>query len=128
MIENKIQELIEALNANTAALLSGAASKPAKKEKPAKSEEPAVVTHTAEDSKAAAEVVKAQVVEAPKPVEITVTDIRAVCQLILDAGQKEKLREINTKHGIERATAAVGTDKAAVVMADLIALAESLKK
>jgi hypothetical protein len=52
--------------------------------------------------------------------------MREVCQQILDKGAKDKLREINTKHGLARATESIGTDKAAVVFADLKALAASL--
>lgn len=127
MIEQKIQELIEALNANTAALTGTAP-----KTKKAKSETTAEKIVTPPVAEVAAEPVS--VPPAPEPVapapapspEITQTAMREVCQQILDKGAKEKLREINTKHGLARATESIGTDKAAAVFADLKALAASL--
>ena len=127
MIEQKIQELIEALNANTAALTGTAP-----KTKKAKSETTAEKIVTPPAAEVAADPVS--VPPAPEPVaatpapspEITQTAMREVCQQILDKGAKEKLREINTKHGLARATESIGTDKAAAVFADLKALAASL--
>lgn len=126
MIEQKIQELIDALNANTAALTGTAP-----KSKKAKSETTAekIVTPPAVEVDAAP--VSVQEVPVTPPVaaptsEITQTAMREVCQQILDKGAKDKLREINTKHGLARATESIGTDKAAVVFADLKALAASL--
>ena len=126
MIEQKIQELIDALNANTAAL-TGVAPKTKK----AKSETTAekIVTPPAVEVDAAPVSVQ-EVPVTPPPAaptsEITQTAMREVCQQILDKGAKDKLREINTKHGLARATESIGTDKAAVVFADLKALAASL--
>jgi hypothetical protein len=126
MIEQKIQELIDALNANTAALTGTAP-----KTKKAKSETTAekIVTPPAVEVDAAP--VSVQEVPVTPPVaaptsEISMTAMREVCQQILDKGAKDKLREINTKHGLARATESIGTDKAAVVFADLKALAASL--
>jgi hypothetical protein len=129
MIEQKIQELIEALNANTAALTGTAP-----KTKKAKSETTAEKIVTPPAAEVAVEPVS--VPPAPEPVaatpapapspEITQTAMREVCQQILDKGAKEKLREINTKHGLARATESIGTNKAAAVFADLKALAASL--
>jgi hypothetical protein len=126
MIEQKIQELIDALNANTAALTGTAP-----KTKKAKSETTAekIVTPPAVEVDAAS--VSVQEVPVTPPVaaptsEISMTAMREVCQQILDKGAKDKLREINTKHGLARATESIGTDKAAVVFADLKALAASL--
>ena len=127
MIEQKIQELIEALNANTAALTGTAP-----KTKKAKSETTAEKIVTPPAAEVAADPVS--VPPAPEPVaatpapspEITQTAMREVCQQILDKGAKEKLREINTKHGLARATESIGTNKAAAVFADLKALAASL--
>ena len=126
MIEQKIQELIDALNANTAALTGTAP-----KTKKAKSETTAekIVTPPAVEVDAAP--VSVQEVPVTPPVvaptsEITQTAMREVCQQILDKGAKDKLREINTKHGLARATESIGTDKAAAVFADLKTLAASL--
>ena len=126
MIEQKIQELIDALNANTAALTGTAP-----KTKKAKSETTAekIVTPPAVEVDAAP--VSVQEVPVTPPVaaptsEISMTAMREVCQQILDKGAKDKLREINTKHGLARATESIGTDKAAAVFADLKALAASL--
>jgi len=127
MIEQKIQELIDALNANTAALTGTAP-----KTKKAKSETTAEKIVTPPAAEVAVEPVS--VPPAPEPVaatpapspEITQTAMREVCQQILDKGAKEKLREINTKHGLARATESIGTNKAAAVFADLKALAASL--
>jgi hypothetical protein len=52
--------------------------------------------------------------------------MREVCQQILDKGGKEKLRAINAKHNLARATESIGTAKASAVLADLKALAASL--
>lgn len=126
MIEQKIQELIEALNANTAALTGTAP-----KIKKAKSETTAekIVTPPAVEVDAAPAKVQ-EVPVTPPPVvaasDISLTAMREVCQQILDKGAKDKLREINTKHGLARATESIGTDKAAAVFADLKALAASL--
>ena len=127
MIEQKIQELIDALNANTAALTGTAP-----KTKKAKSETTVEKIVTPPAAEVAVEPVS--VPPAPEPVaatpapspEITQTAMREVCQQILDKGAKEKLREINTKHGLARATESIGTNKAAAVFADLKALAASL--
>jgi hypothetical protein len=127
MIEQKIQELIEALNANTAALTGTAP-----KTKKAKSETTVYNIVTPPAAEVAVDPVSVPL--APEPVaatpapspEITQTAMREVCQQILDKGAKEKLREINTKHGLARATESIGTDKAAAVFADLKALAASL--
>jgi hypothetical protein len=129
MIEQKIQELIEALNANTAAL-TGTAPK-TKKAKSETTAEKIVTPPAVEVDAAPAKVQEVPVmpppVAAPAAVaEITQTAMREVCQQILDKGAKDKLREINTKHGLARATESIGTDKAAVVFADLKALAASL--
>jgi hypothetical protein len=116
MIEQKIQELIEALNANTAALMGTAP----KTKKAVKTETPAPV-----------EVDAAPPAPAPAPVEaetseVSLSAMREVCQQILDKGGKEKLRAINTKHNLARATESIGTAKASAVLADLKALAASL--
>jgi hypothetical protein len=126
MIEQKIQELIDALNANTAAL-TGTAIK-TKKAKSETTAEKIVTPPTVEVDAAPAKVQEVPVtppVVAPTS-EITQTAMREVCQQILDKGAKDKLREVNTKHGLARATESIGTDKAAVVFADLKALAASL--
>lgn len=128
MIEQKIQELIDALNANTAAL-TGTAPKTKKSKSETTAEK--IVTPPAVEVDAAPvsvqEVPVTPPVAAPAAVaEITQTVMREVCQQILDKGAKDKLREINTKHGLARATESIGTDKAAVVFADLKALAASL--
>jgi hypothetical protein len=128
MIEQKIQELIDALNANTAAL-TGTAPKTKKSKSETTAEK--IVTPPAVEVDAAPvsvqEVPVTPPVAAPAAVaEITQTAMREVCQQILDKGAKDKLREINTKHGLARATESIGTDKAAVVFADLKALAASL--
>lgn len=126
MIEQKIQELIDALNANTAAL-TGTAPKTKKVKSETTAEK--IVTPPAVEVDAAP--VSVQEVPVTPPVaastsEISMTAMREVCQQILDKGAKDKLREINTKHGLARATESIGTDKAAVVFADLKALAASL--
>jgi hypothetical protein len=133
MIEQKIQELIDALNANTAALTGTAP-----KSKKAKSETTAekIVTPPAVEVDAAPAKVQEitsgtmpafPAIPTAAPVtEISQTIMREVCQQILDKGAKDKLREINTKHGLARATESIGTDKAAAVFADLKALAASL--
>ena len=126
MIEQKIQELIEALNANTAALTGTAP----KTKKAVKIETPAPVEV---DAATPAPVAPAPVTPplAPAPVEaetseVSLSAMREVCQQILDKGGKEKLRAINTKHGLARATECIGTAKASAVLADLKALAASL--
>ena len=127
MIEQKIQELIEALNANTAAL-TGTAPK-TKKAKSETTVEKIVTPPAAEVAADPGSVPPAPEPVAPAPApspEITQTAMREVCQQILDKGAKEKLREINTKHGLARATESIGTNKAAAVFADLKALAASL--
>lgn len=126
MIEQKIQELIEALNANTAALTGTAP-----KTKKAKSETTAekIVTPPAVEVDAAPAKVQEVPVTPPPAVaasDISLTAMREVCQQILDKGAKDKLRELVTKHGLARATESIGTDKAAAVFADLKALAASL--
>jgi hypothetical protein len=129
MIEQKIQELIEALNANTAALTGTAP----KTKKAVKIETPAPVEVDA------VPIIVPQVPFmppapqpfAPAPVEaetseVSLSAMREVCQQILDKGGKEKLRAINTKHNLARATESIGTAKASAVFADLKALAASL--
>jgi hypothetical protein len=125
MIEQKIQELIEALNANTAALMGTAP-----KTKKAKTETPAPVEVDAAPP-APAPVTPPPVTPPPAPVEaetseVSLSAMREVCQQILDKGGKEKLRAINTKHNLARATESIGTAKASAVFADLKALAASL--
>jgi hypothetical protein len=126
MIEQKIQELIEALNANTAALTGTAP----KTKKAVKTETPAPVEV---DAALPAPVTPppAPVTPPPAPVEaetseVSLSAMREVCQQILDKGGKEKLRAINTKHNLARATESIGTAKASAVFADLKALAASL--
>ena len=51
--------------------------------------------------------------------EVTMSAMREVCQQILDKGGKEKLREVNAKHNLARATESIGTVKANSVFADL---------
>ena len=127
MIEQKIQELIEALNANTAALMGTAP-----KTKKAKTETPAPVEVDAVPP-APVTPPPAPVTPAPAPApveaetsEVSLSAMREVCQQILDKGGKEKLRAINTKHNLARATESIGTAKASAVFADLKALAASL--
>jgi hypothetical protein len=121
MIEQKIQELIEALNANTAALTGTAP----KTKKAVKTETPAPVEVDV------APLAPVTPPPAPAPVEaetseVSLSAMREVCQQILDKGGKEKLRAINTKHNLARATESIGTAKASAVFADLKALAASL--
>jgi hypothetical protein len=141
MIEQKIQELIDALNANTAALTGTAPkSKKAKSETTAEKivtppaveqtiialNQPSIMMVPAHGDICTSATIPTPVTPPAPVVEISQTAMREVCQQILDKGAKDKLREINTKHGLARATESIGTDKAAVVFADLKALAASL--
>jgi|688.fasta_scaffold2067421_1 hypothetical protein len=128
MIEQKIQELIEALNANTAALMGTAP----KTKKAVKTETPAPVeVDAAPPAPVTPPPAPVTPPPAPAPVEAEIPEVslsamREVCQQILDKGGKEKLRAINTKHNLARATESIGTAKASAVFADLKALAASL--
>lgn len=88
MIEEKIDQLIAALNANTAAL-AGSAAKPPKAEKP-KTEEKKSETAKVEEKKPDA------------PVGPTMTDLRALAQQLVDAGRVSDVKDANKALGFAK--------------------------
>ena len=109
MIEQKIQELIEALNSNTAALLS----------KPVTQTELPLKTETLKKQEPAKTAAPTQ--EAP-----TIAEWREIAQKLLDAKQRVKIDEINQKFGLKRITEAHGTDKASAVFEQLKSAADAI--
>jgi hypothetical protein len=115
MLEELIKANTEALTANTAALIkmfSGAAAAPAAA---------AGETAAAKKKREAAEAAAAEAAKGP-----TLQDFRDMASKIVDADQGPKLEALATKFGLERVSAAHGTDKAADVFAELKKIASAL--
>lgn len=117
MIETKIDELVAALSANTAALLALGKGPPAAAGAPAE-------TAAAKKKREAAEAAAAAAASAPAGP--TLDDFRTIAGKIVEAGQGKKIEELAKKHGLARVSAAFGTDKAQEVYDALKAIDSSL--
>lgn len=113
MIEDKIDALIAALNANTEALLGrGQTALPLTADKPAKKEAPKKET--------------APAVDAPVTTDLSIEAFQKVGHAIIDARHAKNLEPANapikalaTEYGVKKISEVSGTDKAGEVMSKL---------
>lgn len=106
MIEEKIDALIAALNANTAALSGAKSEAPAAK----KTEKPAKVEKTPEP---------------PQPTGPSMNDLRALAQKLVDAGRIQDVKDANKAIGVGKVSECPA-DKLAELHAKLNAAVDAL--
>lgn len=98
-LESILTKLVEAIDKNTAAILSRAPA-------------PAPTTETATAATVTtAAITKPKEQEKPKPIGATEEDITALMQVLLDKGKKADLKALNAEFGVERGRMLFGTDK-----------------
>lgn len=110
-LEDKIDELTEAVKANTAALLAQGSSTPTekpakepKKETAAQKRKREAAEKKAAEEAAAAEESEEETIEEETEDEVTIKEVRAVARPLIKAGKMEEITDILAEFGADSIT------------------------